>query len=176
MQLSLLLFLGCQPVECPVGFVADQDTCAFSEARIRKLVQHMDAGDLVRVNREPYMPPYSAWPILRNSWVSPVPVPGENYTADALFKSIDQDNWADPLEADFPVGTVIIHEAVNREESHGVAVKRDDYTDEMGRNWWLRMINDDGTLDDTPRQPCADCHNDAYRPSEGLWGVPSDAK
>ncbi len=161
---------------CPAGFSGEAAGCAFDEAAVLDLVTHMDDGQLVKVNAEPYMPVYSSTPMLRNVWVSPLNVPDSDLTADELYGTIDQDNWWEPMEDTFPVGTVIIHESVDRIEAHGVEVKRDDYADEMGRNWWLAMVNDDGTLDDGYREPCANCHNEGYRVTAGLWGVPEYAK
>ncbi len=172
----LLLPAGCAAPECPPGFVQGAEECEFDQDAVLQLVRTMDAGALVKLNAEPYIPPYSSNPIERNVWVSPVPVPDWGIAATDLYLTIDQDDWSTPLEVEFPVGTVIIHEAVNREEPHGVEVKRDDYVDETGRPWWLRMVYDDGTIDETPREACADCHTESYRPTEGLWGVPTFAK
>jgi hypothetical protein len=120
------------------------------------------------------MPPYSYTPILRNAWISQLPVDGTNMDTVDLYRSIDQDDFGSSLAYEFPVGTVIVHEAVDREEPHGVEVKRDDYVDNGGRDWWMRMINDEGTIEpEGTREPCEDCHNNTWRASEGLWGVPT---
>ncbi|HNH49938.1 MAG TPA: hypothetical protein PKY30_23035, partial [Myxococcota bacterium] len=72
---------------------------------------------------------------------------------------------------------VVVHEAVDREEPHGVAVKRADYTNDRGGPWWFQMVFEDGTFDTSqPYQPCMDCHAADWRPTEGLWGVPTFAK
>ncbi len=180
-----LAILACAPdLQCPVGFVEADDTasraqCVFDEASILALVRTFDDGELIKVNAEPYMPPLSATPIRRNTWVSPVAVEcAEDLTAPELFLSIDQDDWSHDLDHDFPVGTVIIHEAVDGEEAHGVEVKRSDYEDDLGRDWWLRMVTSNGVIEEPAQygQACSSCHNESTRPSEGLWGVPEFAK
>lgn len=179
--LGVFLMVGCG-TDCPPGFVAGRDECRFDEASVLDFVSHMDDGSLVKVNKEAYLPPYSSKPYMRNTWVSPVKINDDrddDRTAADLFKSIDQDNWSDPLEDEFPVGTVIIHEAVNREEAHGVEIKRDDYEDDIGRPWWMVMVYDDGSYqepDPAWDYGCYECHSESYRPSEGLWGVPTMAK
>lgn len=186
----VLALSGCAPEgQCPPGFLRSDEACVFDEPSVLDLVGTMSEGALVQVNREPYMPPMSATPILRNVWVSPVPVVPDcdttaadtvAQTAPELYFAIDQEGWGPALEVAFPVGTVIIHEAVNREEAHGVEVKRDDYVDDLGRDWWLRMVYDDGTIDDQSddpyAQPCSSCHNEGVRVTEGLWGIPAAAK
>lgn len=178
--MSLLLLLAACAVEpCPPGFAdgAEPGQCEFDEAAVRALVADLHDGPLVEVNEEPYLPVYSATPIRRRVWITPLRVEGTVMDTVDLYLSIDQDDWSSPLVAPFPVGTVIVHEAVDGEEPHGVEVKRDDYEDELGRQWWLRMIDDEGTIEDpSAREACADCHNKDYRPSGGLWGIPTSAK
>lgn len=162
-------------LSCPPGFPETGGVCRFDEAAVLDLVRGLGDDNLVKVNEDPYMPVYSATPIERNAWVSPVPLP-DGRTADELYLEINQDDWSTELDAAFPVGTVIVHEAVNREEAHGVEVKRDDYHDETGRSWWMRMVYDDGSYDTSDREACADCHQEDWRPTEGLWGIPTSAK
>lgn len=173
-----LSFAACGDPPCPPGFTPGDTIgeCAFDEPAVLDLVRTLEEGPLVKLNPEPYIPPYSSNPIARNVWVSPVAIPDEDTLASDLYLSIDQDEWATPLDVAFPVGTVIVHEAVNGEEAHGVEVKRDDYVDETGRPWWMAMVFDDGEIDVTPREACADCHTAPWRPTEGLWGLPTSAK
>ena len=165
----LVLLLGsCMPWGLSAG--------PFNEADVLELVRTLGQNELVRVNPEPYMPVYSARPMLRNVWISQLPVPNSDLDTVDLYASIDQDNWWEPMEDVFPVGTVIVHESVDREEAHGIEVKRDDYVDDLGRNWWLAMVDDGGVIQDSYGAPCSDCHNEEYRVTAGLWGVPESAK
>jgi hypothetical protein len=90
-----------------------------------------------------------------------------------LYERVEP-SGSDRIAHDFPVGTVFIHEAVNREEGHGVAVKRSDHTDEYnGSSWWYGKIFDDGTDDTNTCNPCGSCHT---RPeTDFVWGVPVSA-
>ncbi len=182
MKFAILLLptlLACaEEATCPPGFSLDgEEVCQFDEAALTDLLTHFDDGSLVQVNAEPYMPPYSNTPIRRNVWISRLAIEDSPMNTVGLYRSINQDDWETALPADFPVGTVIVHEAVDREEPHGVEVRRADYKDDAGRGWWLRMIDDDGVIEDTTaRQPCSDCHNEEQRASEGLWGIPTAAK
>ncbi|MFZ5476999.1 MAG: hypothetical protein ACOZNI_09520 [Myxococcota bacterium] len=178
----ILLFLACAPVDdtpCPPGFVVDifDGACVFDEDSVVDVVVNMDSSGLVRVNAEPFVqvmgPAFE-----RNVWVSPVPSreePGAD--ALALYLAIDPEDPDGELWADFPVGTLLVHETVNREEGHTVQVKRDDWLDENGRGWWFGKYYDDGTKDENACTPCVACHNGDTRPgTEGLWGVPHHAR
>ncbi|MCB9698807.1 MAG: hypothetical protein H6738_18645 [Alphaproteobacteria bacterium] len=181
----LLALAGCDDIElpaCPPGHVDSLGGCVFDEATAIDLVTTFDQGDLEKINGEPFLQIVSATvPIERNVWVTPTPVVVEDdtleLTAADLYRQIDPDHLA-PLDGDFPVGTVIVHEAVNREEGHAVQIRlADDYDDGFGRHWWFAKVFDDGTLDENPCNPCSDCHNSAVRPeSDGLWGVPPDLR
>jgi hypothetical protein len=76
------------------------------------------------------------------------------------------------------VGTVIVHEAVNGEEGHGIQIRRaDDWDDGFGRHWWFTKLYDDGTVDDRVCTPCVSCHSSDLLPgSDGLWGTPRERK
>jgi hypothetical protein len=167
---------ACADPSCPVGFVLTDGVCAFNEAAVQETVRALGSDQLVRVNAEPFVQVLGTQ-YERNVWVSPVPVPEvEGLDAAALYAMLDPGDGSIRLEAAMPVRTLIVHEAVNREEGHAVAVKRDDYLDENGRAWWMAKIWDDGSFDENACQPCSDCHSDNVRPnSEGLWGVPHES-
>jgi hypothetical protein len=179
-SLCILPFLlACaEETVCPPGFTADDDgVCKFDEDAVTDLLTHFDDGSLVQVNADPYMPVWSATPIRRNVWITRLAVEDSPMNTVGLYRMINQDDWSNALPAKFPVGTVIVHEAVDREEPHGVEVRRDDYEDDAGRGWWMRMIDDDGVIEDpSARSACSECHNEEQRPSEGLWGIPVTAR
>lgn len=164
-----------RPELCPPGFVDDGDGCAFDEDAVIEVMRTFDQGDLVKVNDVPFMQVMGP-SLERNIWVSPVPVPGTDMTAVELYALV-RPMMDEPLPAEFPVGTLIIHETIDRSEGHTVQVKRgEDYDDGFGRNWWTGKFFDDGEPDQDPCSPCVMCHNDDMRPdSDGLYGLPDDA-
>ena len=175
--LSSLLLTACAP-ECPVGF-ADQDgTCVFDEEAVLDLVTHFDDGSLVKINEEPFMQVLGDT-FERNVWMSELPLPGggREDTTD-LYRRIDPNRGDVVLDEEFPVGTLFIHEAVNREEGHGVLVRRDDLDgDTLIPGWWAAKVFDDGTFDLNCGMPCEMCHAPSMRPdTQSLWGVPLDAR
>ena len=73
--------------------------------------------------------------------------------AAELYATIDPTDGGFALEEDFPVGTFIVHEAVNREEGHAIQVKlgpRDaEHFDELGRGGFDlqdEVVDDTGML------------------------------
>lgn len=175
--LGLVLTTGCDSAPaCPPGFLDLEGTCTFDEGSVLELVRTMDEGVLVKANSEPFIQ-VTGVSIERNVWISQIEVP-EMPELDSLdlYLSIDPYDASAPLAAEFPVGTVLIHEAVNREEGHGVQVKRDDYENLVGGDWWFGKVYDDGTYDINACSPCEQCHDPAPREaSEGLWGIPEEA-
>ncbi len=163
---------------CPIGFVDSPQGCVFDEASIQDLMGDFDAGELVRINREPFLQTVGT-PLLRNVWVSPVALegaPAGPRDAAELYALVDPEEVNGELPADFPVGTVVVHEAVDREEGHGVQVKLGEPVDELGRDWWFGKLYDDGAHDTEVCTPCVVCHTAELRPgTDGLWGVPADA-
>lgn len=161
---------------CPPTFaLAEDGQCAFDEEAVLELVRTFDDGGLVRVNDEPFEQIYGTL-IQRNVWITPLPLPGGG-TAATLYAGIDPDDNVTPLAQDFPTGTVIVHEAIDREEGHGVQIKREEgWVGEDGRDWWFGKIFDDGSYDPNECSPCEMCHSDANRPmTDGLVGVTRDA-
>jgi hypothetical protein len=176
---------------CGPGFVMTEAGCEFSEEAVAEVVRTFDQGSLVLVNAEPFMQEMGT-NIRRNVWVSPTPLDsGDDESADAstfagasdnaltavdLYLLIDPSEYDTDLPEEFPVGTFILHEAVDREEGHGIQVKLSEPKEEDGRDWWFGKMFDDGKVDETECSPCIACHNDDVRPTnEGLWGVPTTA-
>ena len=180
----LVMATGCHetPVEaqgdgCPPLFRDGPYGCLFDEDAVNEVAQTFRESDLEKINNEPFLQVVTlGTPILRNVWVSPVPLLDGSRTASDLYRMINP-HASDQLDADFPVGTIIVHEAVNGEEGNGIQVRREDtWDDGSGRPWWFAKIFDDGTLDENPCSPCVACHATTVRPgSEGLWGVPREA-
>lgn len=174
------LLAGCDDTvfvePCPPAFALGPEGCVFDEDAVAEIARTFDAGGLVRINAAPFRQ-YAGSSIRRNVWVTPVPL-GNGQDAVDLYLGVDPTSVApvgDPLA--FPVGTVVVHEAVDREEGHGVTVRREEgWTDEEGRGWYMAKLFDDGTPDAVPCTPCVACHSDAARPAtDGLWGVPPSA-
>ena len=181
LALASIPLLGCQPdsplgeLACPAGSLPKDGACAFDEPSVVELIRSMGDGPLEKVNatefRQQFGPSFA-----RNVWVLPVPVEGHALDAVDLYRAIDPEAAGNTLQAPFPIGTVIVHETVDREEGHTVQVKRNDWQDANGRSWWFGKFFDDGTADEVPCTPCEACHTLTMRPgSEGLWGVPREA-
>jgi hypothetical protein len=139
-------------------------------------MRHFDDGQLVRINDEPFEQVMGPG-LTRNVWVSPVPLDDAPGTAVDLYRLIDPFS-DEELPVEFPIGTLIVHETVDRIEGHTVQVKLgDDHADENGRTWWFGKYFDDGTPDEAECSPCIMCHNPSMRPAtDGLFGVTFDAR
>lgn len=186
----VLLIVGCAPENvdpaedrCYPGYEPGPLGCVFSEDATADTIRHMDDGRLVKINAVPFL--QEMGPSLnRNVWVSPVPVPdwfdpntGMQLDAADLYMLVDPSS-NDVLPAEFPIGTLIIHETIDREQGHTVQVKVGGATflDENGRDWWFGKYFDDGLPDENDCTPCTTCHNDGVRPeSDGIMGVPRSA-
>jgi len=168
---------GCSP-----GFVDTADGCEFSEEAVIEVMRTFDDGQLVKVNRVPFEQTLGVR-VERNVWISPLPVElDDGSTTDTveLYRLVDPLDDQAVLPAAFPVGTLIVHETIHREEGHTVQVKLGDqageHADENGRDWYFGKFHDDGTPDEIACTPCSTCHNDWYRPgTDGLIGVPEEA-
>jgi len=185
----LILLTGCNDVlvgveeeACPPGFVEGAEGCEFDELAVVEVLRSFDDGSLVRINAVPFVQTMGP-NLLRNVWVSPVPInnavlsAGPQMDAADLYMEVDPYDHEAILSAEFPIGTLIVHETVNREEGHTVQVKLGaDHADENGRDWWFGKYYDDGTPDTNDCSPCTTCHTSDARPnSDGLWGVPREA-
>lgn len=159
---------------CPPLFTRGPEGCVFDEEQVVRTAQTFRDGQLVKINDEPFLQVFGN-PIRRNVWVSPIPLPDGRTAAD-LYRTVDPLSEV-VLDAAFPVGSIVVHEAVDREEGHAVQVRREDtWDDGNGRHWWFVKYFDDGTVDDSACTPCEACHSATLRPgSDGLWGVPRDA-
>jgi hypothetical protein len=180
--LVLVASVGCDDVvvgnPCPPTFREEEDgSCVFDEDAVVELAQTFRNGDLEKINAEPFLQVFAAGPrIRRNVWVTPLDLREGVGSAADLYAEVDP--AADTvLDRRFPVGTVIVHEAVDGEEGNAIQVKRErGYDDGFGRQWWFTKIHEDGTPDDNPCAPCVTCHSLDIRPgSDGLWGVPREA-
>ncbi len=165
---------------CPPGFTQDGLDCVFDEVAVADLMTRFDDGSLVKINATPFEQTIGPQ-LVRNVWVSPVPIVGARglegaQDAAALYREVDPFS-EEMISGEFPVGTLIVHETVNREEGHTVQVKMGgDYEDETGRDWWFGKYYDDGTEDTNDCTPCWSCHTLEVRPNtDGLWGVPREA-
>ncbi len=165
-----------QRSECPPAFEANRDgACAFSEAAVARIMKTYDNGELVKVNAEPF-PQITDSDVMRNVWITPLPTVQGLDTVD-LYTLIDPDGSTE-LPAAFPVGTVIVHERVDRAEGSTVQVRRElGYANEGGGPWWFGKFYEDGTPDNNDCLPCWTCHTlDMHPDTEGLWGVPMEAR
>jgi len=160
---------------CSPGFVEDDGACLFDEVAVADLMRTLADGRLEKVNDAPFLQVMGP-PLERNVWVTPIPVEGTDLTAADLYRLVVPDRH-EPLPAAFPVGTLIVHETVDRSEGHTVQVKLDeDYDDGAGRSWWTGKFYDDGEPDLNDCTPCIACHNHEAQPeTEGLIGVPDIA-
>jgi hypothetical protein len=132
-----------------------------------------DALELV--NDEPFLQVVAAGtPLLRNVWISSLPL-GDGRTTVDLYRTIDPSEPTE-IDGDFPIGTVLLHEAVDGSEGNTMQVHLGpEYDDGNGRHWWFGKYYEDGLPDDEPCTPCTACHSNELRPgSDGLWGVPRD--
>lgn len=161
---------------CTPGFVEEDGACVFDEMAVAELMRTFEQGELEKVNVASFTQIMGP-PLERNVWVTPLPVEGTDLTAADLYQLVVPFDDA-RLPAAFPVGTLIIHETVDRSEGHTVQVKLDDdYDDGAGRSWWTGKYYDDGEPDLNDCTPCIACHNMDARPeSEGLIGLPDDAR
>ena len=153
------------------------DGCAFSEEAVQAVVSNLENEGLVLINPEPFMQLFGTL-VRRNVWVSPVALDAPTAElADAvdLYALVDPE-VSEALPAAFPIGTLIVHEAVDREEGHGVQVKISHGDGKTDTGWWFGKIWDTGEPDENACAPCIECHSPVHRqPSEGLWGVPASA-
>jgi hypothetical protein len=126
-------------------------------------------GDLERINDRPFVQLFGDEPLLRrNVWVLPLAL-DDGRTAANLYATIDPDAEDSEIDAAFPVGTIIVHEAVDGEQANALQIR-------AGDHWEFAKYFEDGTLDAEPCTPCVSCHSlDTRGGSEGLWGVPRDA-
>lgn len=181
-SLLALALAGCddllaESATCPPAFSSDETgACVFDEDAVAALVRTFEDAGFVKINAEPFLQIYGTQ-IERNVWVTPLRTPGLRITASDLYAAVDPDAPDRPLIDDFPVGTVIVHEAIDRTEGHGVRVKREPGWDsEDGHSWWFGKIFDDGTPDENECSPCTDCHGPSVLlPTEGLVGVTREA-
>jgi hypothetical protein len=160
---------------CSPAFVRVGSDCVFDEGAVQELIQSFEQGRFEEINAAPFVQIYGD-AIERNVWVTRTPL-GDGTTAADLYRSIDPARGDQVLDRAFPVGTVIVHEAVNREQGHGVQVRREDgFVADDGGAWWDGKLFDDGTFDENPCNPCSDCHSPDARPgTEGLVGVTREA-
>lgn len=183
-RLSLLFvaLLGCDDfVEadwvdpCPPAFALDANgECVFDEASVQQIMRTFDQGDMALINPEPFEQITSP-EVLRNVWVNSLPTDAGGDTV-GLYRLVDPETH-DELPAEFPVGTVIVHERVDGIEGSTVQVKRElGFENEGGGRWWFGKYFPDGTPDEDPCNPCHYCHTLEQHPgTEGLWGVPREA-
>jgi len=178
-------------LRCVPGFVPGEDGCVFSEEAVQATLRSFDGGALVKVNREPFYQAYGS-NFARNVWITELPVElddGEVITTVELYAMIDPERPDQALPGRFPIGTMIVHETVHREEGHTVQVKLADRADDMvdsppdwieltdpvRPHWYTGKFFDDGVADEDPCTPCTTCHNDDVRPdTEGLIGAPAE--
>jgi hypothetical protein len=125
--------------------------------------------ELERVNDAPFEQIFSDGPLIRrNVWVTPLAL-DDGRTAADLYATIDPDEKDAEIDAAFPVGTIIVHEAVDGEMANAIQVRASDH-------WEFAKFFEDGTQDREPCTPCVTCHSlEARGGTEGLWGVPRDA-
>lgn len=175
-----VLFAGCAESvassNCGPAMIDVAGACVFDEAAALDLITHFDDGSLVKMNRTPFAQ-YVGDQLTRNVWLAELPVADSELTTVDLYDLVDPTDNTTVLPADFPAGTVIVHEAVERSEGHGVLVKRDDgYENAAGEPWWFGKVYDDGTYDLNACLPCESCHTEIRAGTEGLWGVPVEAR
>jgi hypothetical protein len=176
--MGLAITSGCNDVlferPCPAFFVRGASGCVLAEERVADLARTFRDGQLARINAAPFQQLFGS-SIRRNVWVSPIELPDGRTAAD-LYRTIDPERDV-VLDGAFPVGTIIVHEAVDQQEGHAIQIRREEaWDDGHGRHWWFGKYFDNGTLDDNPCSPCTDCHSLELRGgSDGLWGVPRGA-
>ncbi len=175
--IPLLLPLGACLTEapCPVAFVVNpiDGACIFDEASVLELVTRFDDGTLAKVNDEPFVQVMDPG-IRRNVYMTDYAIGETGVGTVELYETVSP-SGSDELTLTFPVGTLIVHEAVDREEGHGVLVKRHRSFDNLnGTDWWFGKVYDDGTYDTNACTPCTACH--VRNETEGLWGIPTVAQ
>lgn len=175
MSLFALLLAACGAADgtpCSPGFVATDDGCEFDEDEMLALAGHFDDGSMERVNAEPF-DQVMGEALERNVWVAG-PMSSLGLDAATLYRGLDPSQGVSPLPAEMPVGTVLVHEAVNGEQGHGIMAKIATYEEAGEDSWFAAKVWPDGMLDLSDCNPCESCH--VRESTERLWGVPPDAR
>ena len=177
--LALAMMVGCDDltvgVPCPPMHERRGGACEFQHDAAEWIARTF-RDELELVNDEPFQQVIAAGaPLLRNVWITPLPL-GDGRTATDLYTEIDPFEPSE-IDSDFPIGTVLVHEAVEGTEGNTMQVHLGaGYDDGNGRHWWFGKYYEDGTPDEVPCTPCTACHSNEVRPgSDGLWGVPREA-